>query len=425
MRLPQSILRYLSVCSVHLLTIGMALVLVGIVPLSADAATPQLAYSPTGLRFGAMVVGQSDTLLVTVTNNGLTSVTISEIAVSNPEFAPSSLSLPLTLLAGQSVQMPVTFTPTAAAFTNGTITLSSNASNPRLVIPVRGTGVNSEAVTASPAALTFGSVALGSSSTVPVVLKNDRSGNLTLSALQTNGSGFSMSGPTLPLILGAGQSVTVNVTFAPQTAGATGGSLFVVGGALVIPLTGTGTAPGQLTIAPAPLNFGDVAVGTTATQPITMSASGASLTVSSAASSSAQFVLEGAAFPFTIPAGQSVSFNVAFAPQTSGTLSGSLSFVSNASNPQATESLTGIGTVTAYSVNLFWNTSSDVAGYNVYRSATPTGTYSKINSTLDPNTAYTDSTVVAGQTYYYAATSVSSSGQESSRSTPPVQAAVP
>jgi len=116
---------------------------------------------------------------------------------------------------------------------------------------------------------------------------------------------------------------------------------------------------------------------------------------------------------------------VAFAPQTSGTLSGSLSFVSNASNPQATESLTGIGTVTAYSVNLFWNTSSDVAGYNVYRSATPTGTYSKINSTLDPNTAYTDSTVVAGQTYYYAATSVSSSGQESSRSTPPVQAAVP
>jgi hypothetical protein len=425
MRLPQSIQRSLSVYTVHILTIGMAIALMGMVPLSASAATPQLAYSPTDLRFGAIIVGQSDTLLVTVTNNGTTTVTVSEITGSNPEFAYSSLSLPLTLVAGQSVNLTVTFTPTAPVFTDGTITFSSNASNPHFAIPVRGTGVTSEAVTAIPAALSFGSVALGSSSTVPVVLKNDRPFKLTLSALQTKGAGYSTSGPTMPLTLAAGQSVTVNVTFTPQAAGATGGSVFVGGATLAIPLTGTGTAPGQLVIAPAPLSFGDVAVGTTATLPITMTASGGSLTVSSAASSSSQFVLDGASFPFTIPAGQSVSFNVGFTPQTSGTLSGALSFVSNASNPQALESLSGIGTVTTYSVNLYWNTSSDVAGYNVYRSSTPTGTYAKINSTLDPNTAYTDTTVVAGQTYYYAATSVSSGGQESTKSTPPVQAAVP
>jgi fibronectin type 3 domain-containing protein len=81
--------------------------------------------------------------------------------------------------------------------------------------------------------------------------------------------------------------------------------------------------------------------------------------------------------------------------------------------------------VTAYSVNLFWNSSADVVGYNVYRSTTTNGTYLKINPTLEANTAYTDSTVVAGQTYYYAATSVNSTGQESTRSTPPVQAMVP
>lgn len=425
MRPPQSIQRSLPLCTVHLLIVAMAIALAAMAPVSADAATQQLAYSPADPRFGAVVVGQSDTLLVTVTNHGTTSVSVSAITGSNPQFVASSLSLPLTLLAGQSVNLTVTFTPTAVAWTSGSITFSSNASNPTLVIPVRGTGVSSEAVTASPSALWFGSVALGSSSTVPVVLKNDRSWSLTLSALQTKGKGFSTSGPTMPLILAAGQSVTVDVTFTPQAAGTTGGSVFVGGATLAIPLTGTGTAPGQLVIAPAPLNFGDVAVGTTATQAITMSATGASLTVSSAASSSSQFVLDGASFPFTIPAGQSVSFNVAFTPQKSGTLSGALSFVSNASNPNASEPLTGIGTVTAYSVNLFWNTSSDVAGYNVYRSTAPSGTYSKINSTLDPNTAYTDGTVVSGQTYYYAATSVNSSGQESTRSTPPVQAAVP
>ena len=81
--------------------------------------------------------------------------------------------------------------------------------------------------------------------------------------------------------------------------------------------------------------------------------------------------------------------------------------------------LTGTGTSPQYSVNLFWNSSSGVVGYNVYRSTAANGTYSKLNSTLDANTAYSDATVVSGQTYYYAATSVNSSGQESTRSTPP------
>jgi hypothetical protein len=43
-------------------------------------------------------------------------------------------------------------------------------------------------------------------------------------------------------------------------------------------------------------------VGTTETQPIMMSAAGSSVTVSSDASSSSQFVLDGATFPFTIAA---------------------------------------------------------------------------------------------------------------------------
>jgi fibronectin type 3 domain-containing protein len=81
--------------------------------------------------------------------------------------------------------------------------------------------------------------------------------------------------------------------------------------------------------------------------------------------------------------------------------------------------------VLQYSVNLSWNASTGVAGYNVYRSTTSNGTYSKINSAMDANTAYIDSSVVSGQTYYYEATAVNSSGQESSRSAPPAQALIP
>ena len=87
--------------------------------------------------------------------------------------------------------------------------------------------------------------------------------------------------------------------------------------------------------------------------------------------------------------------------------------------------MSGVGTVPVYSVNLYWNSSTDVVGYNVYRSTAANGNYSKINPSLQPSTSYTDSTVASGQTYYYAATSVNSAGQESGRSTPPVQAAIP
>jgi hypothetical protein len=193
--------------------------------------------------------------------------------------------------------------------------------------------------------------------------------------------------------------------------------VFVPGPALNVPFTGTGTtAIGQLTISPGALNFGSVQVDTTSTQATVLSATGGSVTVSSAASSNGQFALSGVTLPFTIAAGQNAQLNVAFTPNTAGSVSGTLSFSSNASNPQATESLAGTGTAPKVSITWLPST-SQVSGYNIYRGSAP-GTYSKINTTLDSSTAYTDSTVVSGLTYYYAATSVNSSGQESSYSTP-------
>jgi hypothetical protein len=262
---------------------------------------------------------------------------------------------------------------------------------------------------------------------VPLVLSNTRSWAVKITAWQMTGSEFSVGGPALPFTLNGGKSVTLNLTFAPKTAGISGGSVYVTGPALNVPLNGTGTTStaGQLSITPSLVNFGDVTVGTTGTQPITMSAANASVTVTSDASSSSQFVLDGASLPLTIAAGKSMSFNVTFTPTASGTVSGSLSFVSNASNSKTLESLTGTGSSKQYSVNLYWNASTDVVGYNVYRSTNSSGTYAKINSALDPNTAYTDVSVASGATYYYEATAVNSAGQESARSTPPVVASIP
>ena len=156
-----------------------------------------------------------------------------------------------------------------------------------------------------------------------------------------------------------------------------------------------------------------------------LSATGASVTVSSATVNSSEFSLSGVSLPFTIAAGKSASFTVKFVPQTGGSASGSLSFKSNATTSTTVEALSGSGTAgTAHSVALTWSPESAVSGYNVYRGTKSGGPYSKINSVLDASSSFTDTAVQAGYTYYYVTSAVSGSGAESKYSNQ-VKAVIP
>jgi beta-glucanase (GH16 family) len=351
----------------------MAALLFGIAPVVAYAATPQLVCTPTRLGFGAIVVGQSETFLVTLANTGQSSVTVSGISVSNSEFTTSQLTLPLVLAAGESVDLSVVFTPTKMGWTGGPIKFSSDATNPILGLDAGGIGVASEGVTASPSTVAFSQVRVGTKSTLPVVFTNARSWKITLPAPETSGGAFSMTGPSFPLTLDAGQSVTVNVAFAPQSAGTVGGRLFVPGPALAIPLTGTGTAPGQLTANLGNLNFANVPVGSSQTQSVILTNSGGSgLTVSHATLTGTGFTLSGLALPPTLGAGQSATLSVVFAPQSAGSASGNLAFASNASNPAMNLPLSGNTPLVAITVNP--NSATLVVGSTQQFTANVTGT---------------------------------------------------
>ena len=403
------------------------------VPLTGTGVLPPgpLSPNPASLSFGSVQTGNSKTLSETLTNSGASSVTISQANVTGSGFSITGLSLPVTLNAGQSTTFNLLFSPQSSGAVAGNLALTSNASNSTLNISLSGTGVTPGLLSANPTSQTFGNVTTGSSKTLSETLTNSGGSALTISQITPGGSGFSINGINLPVTLGAGQSYTFNVIFAPSTAGSASGTLAVTSNGsnpnLSIPLSGTGLAPGQLAVSPASINFGNVTVGSSASRSGTLTASGGSVIVASASVNSTEFTLSGLSLPATISSGNSASFTVTFTPQSSGTASASLSFTSNASNSPTVESLTGNGTAPVqHSVALSWNasTSSNVVGYNIYRGSISGGPYSKMNSAVIPSTNDTDTTVLSGQTYYYVVTAVDSAANESSYSNE-VQAVIP
>jgi len=391
-----------------------------------------LSLGSASLDFGSVTVGMSKTVTLTATNTGTASLVINSVAFSTPYFALSGASLPVTVNPGQVSTLSVIFTPNAAGSFAATLTVTTAASGGAPgstgIAALSGTGVASGApgqLNVSPTSLDYGSVTVGTSGSASASLSAS-GGSVTVTAAASNNPQFSVSGLSLPVTIAAGQSVPLTVTFAPSSSGNASGAVTFTSNAsnptLTVSLSGSGTAVvGQLSVTPASLDLGSVVVGTSGSTSASLSASGASVTVTAASSSSAQFGLSGLSLPVTIPAGQSIPFSVTFTPQATGTVNASLSFTSNASPSSTTVALSGTGApVPVHSVSLSWqaSSSSNVVGYNIYRAlfASSCGTYSKINSTVNTTTSYTDSSVTDGTTYCYATTAVNSSSEESAYS---------
>jgi Abnormal spindle-like microcephaly-assoc'd, ASPM-SPD-2-Hydin len=168
---------------------------------------------------------------------------------------------------------------------------------------------------------------------------------------------------------------------------------------------------GQLAPSLSSISFGNVVVGNTSSQPITVTNTGnASASISQINVSGTGFSTSGPRPPLTLTPGQSTSVIVVFAPAGYGSFTGSVSMVSSATNSPAVISLSG----SSYANVLNWVASkSTVVGYNVYRGTQSGGPYTKLNSSLIMSTTFTDTSVEAGQTYFYVVRAVDSSNVES------------
>jgi len=199
-------------------------------------------------------------------------------------------------------------------------------------------------VTASPSALSFGSVVTGTTSAAQTVTVSNPTGSAAaVSSIAATGD-FSQTN-TCGSSIAANGSCTVSVKFAPTATGGRTGTLTVNAGGVTntVSLTGTGTAPGPvLNAAPGSLSFAGTDVGSSsAAQAVTVTNSGTSAASVSGVSVTGDFSQTNNCS--SVATGSSCTVNVTFKPTASGTRTGTLTGTSNANNSPATVSLTGSG----------------------------------------------------------------------------------
>lgn len=318
------------------------------VALSGMGSSPSGTLTGGSVSFGTVLVGSSQQRTATITNSGGSAVNISSAQVSGDGFSLSSGSTAITVPAGGSASFGITFAPQAAGNASGGLVITSDASAPSLTVPLSGTAVTAGALAVSPASLSFGSVASGSTQTMRATLSNTGGSTVTVSQASVSASGFSLSGMSLPMTLGAGKSTSFSVVFAPQSVTDSSANLIITSDAsnatLTIPLSGSGTAAGSLAVSPASVSFGSVQVGDSNTKQATLTNSGTgSVTISQANVTGDGFKLTGITLPLTLSGGQTFTFNLVFAPQSAGSASGNLSIVSDATGTAPSIALSGTG----------------------------------------------------------------------------------
>ncbi len=224
-----------------------------VIPVSGVGVQPALTVTPSSANFGSVTVGSPSTQTFQLANSGTGTLSISQVSVTGSGFSVGTLSLPISLTAGQSTNVNVQFSPVTAGAASGGVTVVSNAPNSPASIALSGTGVAATLILSfNPTTLGFGSVNTGSSSTQSVTVTNTGNANVSISQITASGTGFTLSGANTPVTLTPNQNLAFSVSFSPSSAGSATGTVTVTsnatGSPMTIALSGTGVQTASHTV---------------------------------------------------------------------------------------------------------------------------------------------------------------------------------
>jgi hypothetical protein len=204
----------------------------------------QFVVTPGSVSFGEVAVSSTLADSVTVRNTGAGSMTISGMALNNTTDFGVTETVPINVAPGDSVRLHITFHPQSAGVRTGDIVFTHSGSTSPDTVDMDGSGTATQ-FSASPSAVMFGQVPVGTEIAESLSVRNSGSPALTISGIALSDSSVFHLAEAGPVVLATGESAWIHVSFHPVAPGMMTSDLIFLSTATsspdTIPVQGTGT----------------------------------------------------------------------------------------------------------------------------------------------------------------------------------------
>ncbi|MGH1364182.1 MAG: choice-of-anchor D domain-containing protein [Calditrichia bacterium] len=234
---------------------------------------PDIIISPDSLNFAGIAVGDSVDKILTLSNVGSGTLTISSTSIAEPDsshFRIAAGNAPHVLQPGFSTTMTLRFSPTSIGEKSVQLLIENDDPDEVLLeVPLVGVGLPSPQIEVSPDTLNFGELAVGGSAAKQVIVYNVGTTDLTVQQITivgTDSLAFQLQPLALPQIIYPQDSILIDIQFFPQSVGIKEVALQVTSndqeiGLQEVLLHGLALPVPQIVVMPDTLDYGELPIG--------------------------------------------------------------------------------------------------------------------------------------------------------------------
>ena len=189
---------------------------------------PAISVIPEAIDIGPVVAGFDHQQGFVLINEGSGSLNVNAIESDNPVFQVLAPETPFDIPAQAAARVTLRYAPTSVGLEAAVLTVRSNATNqPELKINISANAVEATTPTirVSEQSLGFGEVPTGQSLTVPLVISNLSSAELSVEYQLAGGAYSLVDSPASPFVLVGVDQEIIQIRFAPDREGEFAGSL--------------------------------------------------------------------------------------------------------------------------------------------------------------------------------------------------------
>jgi hypothetical protein len=277
-----------------------------------DASGPECSLTPASLSFGTVTVGTSSSLSFVIENIGGATLN-GYVTEDSSDFSIPSGAGTFNLEPGGRHSVTVRYTPLVPGDSSCNVQLGNDRCS-----SIRCTGTGSGPICdVDPTEIDFGDVAVGSYLDRTFNIRNVGDGVLTGNVTESYPH-FSVVGGGGSFSLIIGQTHTVTVRFEPTTTGTKTGAVTTGVHCSAVALEGNATEGPECSVTPDRLEFGNVAIGSSASLSFEIENVGGGNLAGYVSVNSADYAITNGIGAFSLSSGEAHQVTVEFAPSYEG-----------------------------------------------------------------------------------------------------------